>query len=108
LFCQQEEPGQVKEEPKEFEGEGMDPEEEDEDRDPEAGDFGEEEEEDEEYVEGEFEHDGVYQGDGDFEGMEAEMEEGEEYVEGGRATGMFQGQYSEGYPEIGGDYEEEG
>ena len=49
-----------------------------------------------------------FQGDGDFEGMEGEMEEGEEYVEGGRATGMFQGQYSEGYPEIGGDYEEEG
>ncbi len=61
MLWQQEEPGQVKEEPKEFEGEGMDPEEEDEDRDPEAGDFGEEEEEDEEYVEGEFEHDGVYQ-----------------------------------------------
>ena len=88
------EPGQVKEEPKDFDGEDMG-------NNMERGE--DEEGEFEEYHD-EFEGDGVYQGDGDYEGVEGE-EEVEEEEEGHGE--MFTGEY-DGYPEIGGDYEQEG
>ena len=84
------EPGQVKEEPKDF--------------DPDMGD-GVERGEDGEYEDyEEFEGDGVYQGDGVYEGAEGELEEEEEGEEGGE---MYSGDF-EGYPDVGEDYGQEG
>ena len=85
------EPGQVKEEPKDF--------------DPDMGDGADREGEEGEYEEyEEFEGDGVYQGDGVYEGADGDLEEEEEGEEGGE---MYSGDF-DGYPDVGGDYGHEG
>lgn len=84
------EPG-VKEEPKEFEPDMED-----------GMERGEEGEFEEYAEEEEYENDGVYHGDGEYEGMEGEEEE---EGEGEEIMHDFDG---DGYPELGGDYDQEG
>ena len=91
----------MKEEPKDFESEEMD----------EGMERGVEDDFGGFQGQPEFVHDGLYQGDGDYEGMEEgveeeeeeEEEEGEEMID--ERGGIYPAGFVEAYPEIGGEYD---